>query len=115
MSLLDIIGNVTGNMEQDKETEKKNVAHHVFSGSTTMIGACITIITLFKTSNMAKTTYADEILGVDTFIFIISSLLSYASLRKEGNYKLEWWADIIFFIGMLLMLIVGFIIVFTDM
>ncbi len=99
---------------KDAQQDKNKIPHHVFSGSTTMIGVCITIIALFKTMKAAKDTYADELLSVATFFFIASSLLSYLSLRKNDERKLEWLADIIFFTGMVIMLGVGFVIAFTD-
>lgn len=80
-----------------------------------MIGVCITIIALFKTMDASSGTKADEVLAVANFMFILSALLSYLSLRKNDNERLENFADVIFFSGMLLMLIVGFIIVFTDL
>jgi len=115
MKFTELISNITGRVEAEKDSGKRKIAHHVFGGSTTMIGVCITIIALFKTSNTGKSTSADEILGVNTFIFITAAMLSYLSLRKNDDAKLEWWADVLFFIGMSLMLVVGFIIVFTDL
>ncbi len=97
----------------DKRERTKDVAEHVFSGSTTMIGVCITVIALFKVMKTSMRTYADEFLGIDTFIFITSTLLSYTSLRN-GSKRVENIADIFFFTGMLIMLLVGFMIVFTT-
>jgi uncharacterized membrane protein SirB2 len=102
---------------QDNRMNKSNartkeIAHHIFNGSLAMIGVCITVITLFKVFNAGILTFADEILGIDTFVYIISAILSYMSLRSETNKKLEWFADILFFFGMFVMVFVGVIIVF---
>ena len=78
-----------------------------------MIGVCITVIALFRVVKFNMETYADEVLGVDTFLFILSALLSYLTLRNNTLYRTERWADIVFFTGMLIMVIVGVIIVFT--
>ena len=91
----------------------REIAKYVFSGSTTMVGVCVTVIALFRVMSMNIKTYADEILGYTTFIFIAATLFSYASLRKEKNVNLERWADVLFFIGMFMMVIVGFIIVYA--
>jgi len=96
-----------------QSNRNREIAKHVFSGSTTMVGVCVTVIALFRVMNMNIKTYADEILGYTTFIFIAATLLAYASLRKEKNVILERWADILFFIGMFMMVIVGFIIVYA--
>ncbi|MBG9376549.1 hypothetical protein I5907_09910 [Panacibacter sp. DH6] len=93
--------------------KKKNIADHVFNGSITMSGVCVTIIALFRVMKLGILTYADEMLALNTFIFLASAMLSYISLRKEENTLSETIADILFFIGMTGMLIVGIIIVFT--
>lgn len=93
--------------------KKRNIADHVFNGSITMSGVCVTIIALFRVMKIGIVTYADEILALNTFIFLASAMLSYISLRKEENTLSETIADILFFIGMTSMLLVGTIIVFT--
>ncbi len=99
----------------DKETKTdRNIANHIFTGSTTMIGVCITVISLFVITKSNITSIADEIIGIDAFLFIISAFISYMSLRYNNHRKLEWIADICFFTGMLVMVIVGFIIVFIE-
>ncbi|MBS1497238.1 MAG: hypothetical protein JSU03_04105 [Bacteroidetes bacterium] len=92
--------------------DKREIARFVFSGSTTMIGVCITVIALFKITNTGIRTYADEILSLDTFIFISSAYLSYLVLRSSQNRRLEKFADALFFVGMSIMLLVGILIVF---
>jgi len=99
----------------DNNTEENGkIASYVFSGSNTMVGVCITVIALFRVMKMGIKTYADEILALDTFIFIIASLLSYAVLRKEKNQRLEKWADVSYFTGMIIMAFVGIIIIYTT-
>ena len=79
-----------------------------------MVGVCITVISLFRIMKAGVQTYADEILALDTLIFIIASLLSYAALRKEDNEYYERFADISFFTGMIIVFIVGLIIIYTS-
>jgi len=92
----------------------REIARHVFTGSTTMVGVCVTVIALFRVMQISMKTYADEILGLDNFIFIIAALLSYSALRKENNARMERWADVLFFSGMIIMLLVGVVIVFST-
>ncbi len=94
--------------------KRKTIAEHIFNGSTTMAGVCVTIIALFRVMKMSIGTYADEILAADTCIFISAALLSYMALRKDNNNKIETIADILFFIGMGIMMIVGIIIVYST-
>ena len=79
-----------------------------------MIGVCITVIALFKVMNTSLKTYADEILGVDTFFFIFAAFFSYLTLRNEKNKHLEKIADLLFFAGMSILILVGIIIVFST-
>lgn len=92
--------------------DKKDIARYVFSGSTTMIGVCITVIALFKITNTGMKTYADEILSIDTLFFILAAYMSYLVLRSPKNQHLEKLADVLFFTGMSIMMIVGIMIVF---
>lgn len=98
---------------QKGSANNRRIASYVFSGSNTMVGVCITVISLFRITKTGMQTYADEALATDTLIFIVASLLSYAALRKEDNHHLEKWADISFFTGMLIIFIVGLLIIFT--
>ncbi len=100
--------------EAKQEEKNRNIAHHIFSGSITMIGVCITIIALFRALKTSADTFADNVLGADTFIFILAALLSYSSLRKENNKRMERWADIVFFAGMLIMILVGILILYST-
>ena len=99
---------------QKYSANNRRIASYIFSGSNTMVGVCITVITLFRVMKTGMQTYADEVLALDTFIFILASLLSYSALRKEDNARLEKWADISFFTGMIIILIVGLLIIYTT-
>lgn len=93
--------------------KNRNIADHIFNGSITMSGVCVTIIALFRVMKMGILTYADEILALNTFLFLTAAMFSYVSLRKENSSFSETIADILFFTGMISMLLVGIIIVFS--
>ena len=97
-------------MKHISNNNAREIAHYIFSGSTTMIGVCITVITIFKVMNSSIKTYADEILGIDAFFFIFAAFFSYLTLRNETK-KTEYIADVFFFIGMIILLFVGVLIV----
>ena len=99
------------NKQQNKNV---TIANHIFSGSITMIGVCVTIIALFRAFKISSETFADNILGIDTFIFILATLFSYMALRKDDNKPMERIADILFFSGMLIMLIVSVLILYST-
>jgi hypothetical protein len=97
----------------DHQDDNKEIVSNILLGATTMVGVCITIIALFRVMNVHVTTIADEILGVNTSLFITSALLAYAAMRNKSR-TLTKWADIFFFTGMVIMLIVGMVIVYTT-
>lgn len=102
-------------MTNNKQEEKSaGIAHHIFSGSITMIGVCVTIIALFRAFKISSETFADNILGADTFIFIVATLFAYASLRKGSSKRMERIADVLFFTGMLTMIIVSVLILYST-
>jgi len=92
--------------------KNRAIAQHIFSGSTTMIGVSITVIALFRIMHTNLETFADEILGFDNLIFIASAMFAYSSLRRENNKILERFADVLFLIGMIIMLIAGILIIY---
>ena len=70
-------------------SNNKRIAEHIFNGSITLAGVCVTIIALFRVMKVGVGTYADEILAANTCIFIASSLLAYISLKKKRIIPLK--------------------------
>lgn len=106
-------GRFKHHMINQQSKRNREIASYILSGSTTMTGVCITIITLFRILKTNLQTIADEVIGINTFVFISAALFAYLALRKENNAKLERVADILFFTGMIVTFFVGIIIVFT--
>ncbi|HRH49558.1 MAG TPA: hypothetical protein PLP23_12460 [Panacibacter sp.] len=94
--------------------QNKTIAEHIFNGATTMAGVCVTIIALFRVMKMGISTYADEVLAADTCIFIAAAMLAYMALRREKYSTIENIADILFFLGMGIMMVVGILIVYST-
>ena len=91
-----------------KQKKSDALSDHILPVSATMIGVCITVITLFKVTGFHLKTYADEILGCDTLFFIMSCLLSSTSLRIKNSNKYEKIADYCFLFGLFVMVAIGF-------
>lgn len=85
-----------------------NLSHHVLPNSATMVGVCITVISIVKTLNQGVINYLiDKALAVDSILFMISAVLSFWSIRSEESaLNLERWAEIIFLIGLLSMTVI---------
>lgn len=91
-----------------------NLSSYIFPVSATMVGVCVTVISLMQLipkSNISP--WADGLLAVDSLIFLGSSMLSYWSIRhKDDLLHIEHYADRLFLLGMTLMVFVSFLVAF---
>ncbi len=93
-------------------TNKSNF--HILSVSATMVGVCMTVISLVQLiPKNAVSSWADDVLAINSFVFIVSAWLSFWTLRHEENAeKLEQIADWLFLAGLTVMGIVSVLIAF---
>jgi hypothetical protein len=93
------------------------LADHILPSSATMIGVCMTVISLahlIPKQNISR--HVNEMLAFDSLLFLSSAMLSYFSLRHpNGAEKFERLADVIFLVAISLMVVVGFIVSFELM
>ncbi len=90
------------------------ISTHILPTSATMVGVCMTVISILKLSANSSNTWADEILAVDSLLFIMSAIFSYVSIRNQlAASRYEDWADKIFIFGLVVMTLACFIVVFT--
>jgi hypothetical protein len=77
------------------------LSHHILPNSATMVGVCITVISIVKVMNPGLINYLiDKALAVDSVLFMISALFSFSSIRSEqSTVRLERWAEILFLDG----------------
>ncbi|WZO97757.1 hypothetical protein EP7_004808 [Isosphaeraceae bacterium EP7] len=83
----------------------------IFSTSGGMVGVCLTGIGLIGVLShlRAVQTVAEELLAADALAFLTCSMLSFFALRDRSRRRrrvFDLTADIIFIIGLLLMMIV---------
>jgi len=97
---------------------EEDISIHIFTVSASMVGVCLTVIgivnIIIRVQNVS--TIADNLLAMDAFVFLCSCVLSYWALRsrsKRRMYQVERIADMIFLSGLLLMVAVCGIIVFS--
>ena len=84
-----------------------------------MIGVCMTVISVIQLApKRGISSWADNLLAIDSLFFLASMILSYWSIRhKDQLVKAELYADRFFIFGMVVMVSVGFLIafeLFTD-
>jgi len=82
--------------------EEQNKSKDILYNSATLLGLCFIVLTSVKMRNQAETSLIDEMTAISIILFMISSVLSYLSMRKEGqrSKRFERIADVVFLIGL---------------
>lgn len=96
--------------EQDVESLHDHAPVHIFTTASSMVGVCLTAIGLIQVLIGTRTMYmiADDLLALDSILFLTSALLSYMSIRSKNRkryHRLELIADRVFIAAMLLMVV----------
>jgi hypothetical protein len=92
---------------------KKNISRHILPTSSNLLGLCFVILTFIKLSKIENESIIDEIMGSLIILFLISSVISYFSMRTKRKSELyEKIADFIFLAGLCLLTLVSFVIIF---
>ncbi len=104
----------TQNNNANSVSKEIRLADHILPSSATMIGVCMTVISLAHLiPKPSISRHVNEMLALDSLFFLSSALLSYFSLRHhEMAAKFERMADVIFLLALSLMVIVGFVVSF---
>jgi hypothetical protein len=91
----------------------ENLAHHILPTSATMVGVCMTVISIIKLLHIGPVgTWIDKLLAIDSLTFLASAVFSYVSLRKGSSDVLEGYADTAFMLGLIGMGICAFLLAF---
>ena len=90
---------------------EENTCIHIFTVSSAIIGVCLTVIGLLRVVITLQTreNLADDLVAIGTVFFLIASLSSYWSLHTRDKlrmHKLENFADTMFILAMLFMVII---------
>jgi hypothetical protein len=86
-------------------TKERDIATHILTTSSVMLGLCLTVISVMHSQKTADTleTLVDDIIAVDALIFLTACYLSYAALRvrhQQRIHRIECMADVVFLLGM---------------
>ncbi len=103
--------------EPSKESIDVDITIHVFTASATLVGVCITVISLFIISRQFShmKSIGEKLLAFDALLFLTSCILSYSALRRRrmgSHEKLERIAEEVFFLALSLMALVCISIVY---
>jgi hypothetical protein len=95
-------------------SDKKNISKHILPTSANLLGLCFLILTLkqlWHADGLER--IIDKLDGMAILIFLVASVLSYASMRSAAKAELyEKLADIIFLSGLFLLSVVAMVTVF---
>ena len=97
-------------------TARSNLSHHILPTSATMVGVCMTVISIIKLIGTRTFPYIDHMLAIDSLLFLLGAAFSYYSIRHENEHRLsatiENIADIVFMSGLAIMTMVVFTLVY---
>ena len=87
---------------------EEDICIHIFTVSAGLVGVCLTVIGLLRVViTLRKTdTFADDLLAMDAFLFLVACLSSYWALRTRSvrrMHRVERFADVIFLLALVLM------------
>jgi len=88
---------------------------HILTTSSNLLGICFIVLTSLKLLNLSGKTLIDEFTAVAIFMFMLSSVLSFLSLRSKNgkSERYEKVADIIFLLGLFSLFIITMFITFN--
>ena len=95
----------TGDIAPEAIAKDRDIASHIFTTSSVMLGLCLTIVSIMRGQQNAAMfeTIVDDIIAVDALIFLTSCFLSYTALRirhKRRIHQIEAFADWLFLLGL---------------
>lgn len=95
-------------------TNKNDKSPHILNASSNLLGFCFIVLTSLRVLNLNGKTIIDELTSVAMILFMISSVLSFLSIRnsKINRYHFEKIADIIFLTGLFFLFAITMLITF---
>ena len=93
---------------------KKDTSPHILNTSSNLLGICFIVLTSLRVLNLNGKTIIDELTSVAMILFMISSVLSFLSMRnsKINADHFEKIADIIFLTGLFFLFAITMLITF---
>lgn len=87
----------------------------ILNTSSNLLGLCFIVLTSFKVLKLKQTSLIDELTAISTVSFMVSSILSFLSIRSNNSklsMKYENFADFIFITGLSVLFITTMVITF---
>ncbi len=97
---------------------QKNSSQHILNSSSNLLGFCLVVLTSLKITKINEHTFIDEFTGLACFVLVLSSILSFLSIRsndEKSKSRFEKLAEYIFMTALIVVFIITFLIAFTVM
>ena len=100
-------------------TPRSLTSTHIFPTSATMVGICITLLSLSRLDDDQVSFWLiDKLIVIDAVVFLASCLLSFLAVRATGRVserelRLERRAEIVFMLGIALLAIGAVLLAFV--
>ena len=93
---------------------RENNFPHILTASSTLLGLCFIVLTSLKITDSQEASIIDEFTTAAIIMFMVSSILSYMSMRsKTSRPGYERIADIVFLAGLFSLFIITMLIAFN--
>ncbi|MDD1744835.1 MAG: hypothetical protein LUQ20_03350 [Candidatus Methanoperedens sp.] len=87
-----------------EKNERVNMSKHILPTSGNLLGLCFAILSFIKVSHLSNETLIDEIIVLAIVLFLIASIISYASMKSlSKGERYERIAEFIFLGGLTVM------------
>jgi hypothetical protein len=93
-----------------------NKSEHILNTSSNLLGFCLVVLTSLKISKYSAVSIIDELTGIGTIFLIVSSILSFLSIRsnKENiSVRYEKIAENIFIMALIFVFLITFMVAFS--
>lgn len=90
-----------------------NNSPHILNAASNLLGLCFIVLTSIKLLKLQNETYIDDVTAVAFMAFMLSSLLSFLSIRSNDTKRSKVWeniAEYVFLSGLLSIFIAALII-----
>jgi hypothetical protein len=104
--------------QESDQTRERNIAAHIFTTSSVMVGLCLTIISVVRSlpKGGQLNTAVDDLIAIGAMVFLLACFLSYAVLRSRHlrrMHRVESLADAVFLLGLTILAVACGLFVWT--
>lgn len=94
-----------------RRLREDDLCAHIFSASATLVGVCLTVVGVIRAVGPLTNlkTFADELLAIDSIVFLAACILAYLALRtnqQTRRSRIERIADNLFVSALGLMVLI---------